>query len=192
MLKQNHHHNHQPLITMEITVISAKGLKASSSIPFSQRLRPFITLTTVSPTSPYTPSNDGKHCHVYKTRVDDQGGVNPTWGDKFHVPIDSTFFTNRYSSIYLQLYTKRLVLGQTQLGWCQIPAHDIGFPPAGSVRHLSYRLRARDGSRTNGILNLAIRFEGLENQGLTNSISPTLDTCQTVIGIPVTAFSTYS
>lgn len=190
MLKQNHHHNHQP--SMEITVISAEGLKASSSIPFSQRLRPFITLTTVPPTSPYRQSNGGKHCHVYKTRVDDRGGVNPTWGDKFHVPIDSAFLTNRRSSIYLQLYTKRLVLGQTQLGWCQIPAHDIGFPPAGTVRYLSYRLRARDGSRTHGILNLAIRFEGLDNHGLTNSISPTLDTCQTVIGIPVTAFSTYS
>lgn len=195
MLDHNQLH-HQPNFTMEITVISAQGLKSSSSILFSHRLRPFITLTTVPPccSNPCRLAKNGdQRCHVYETKVDDEGGINPTWGDKFHVPIDSTFFTNRYSCIYLQLYTKRLVLGQTQLGWCQIPAQDIGFPPAGSVRYLSYRLRARDGSRTQGILNLAVRLEGHDgDQGVTtNSISPTLDTCQTVIGIPVTKYSSY-
>lgn len=196
MLKHNHLH-HQPNFTMEITVISAQGLKSSSSILFSHRLRPFITLTAVPPScsNPCRPTrNADRRCHVYKTKVDDQGGTNPTWGDKFHVPMDSTFFTNRRSCLYLQLYTKRLVLGETQLGWCQIPAHDIGFPAAGSVRYLSYRLRARDGSKTHGILNLAVRFEGHSiSQGLTtNSISPTLDASQTVIGIPVTQFSMYN
>ncbi|KAF3448509.1 hypothetical protein FNV43_RR09222 [Rhamnella rubrinervis] len=195
MLKHNHLH-HQPNFTMEITVISAQGLKSSSSILFSHRLRPFITLTTVPPSCPNPfrlTRNGDKGCHLYTTKVDDEGGINPTWGDKFHVPVDSAFFTNRYSCLYLQLYTKRLVLGQTQLGWCQIPAQDIGFPPAGAVRYLSYRLRARDGSRTQGILNLAVRLEGQDDRqgAITNSISPTLETCQTVIGIPVTQFSTY-
>ncbi|PON86460.1 C2 domain containing protein [Trema orientale] len=184
--------NHRP-VTMEITVLSAEGLKAASSTNiFSRRLRPFMTLS-MAPSSPYFPTNVDKSCHVYKTRVDDQGGTNPTWGDKFRLPIDPSFFTNRYSGVYLQLYTKRLLLGQAQLGWCHIRAHDIGLPSAGTVRHLSYRLRARDGSRTRGVINLEVRLEGLESaggHGLSNSVSPTLPTCQTVIGIPVRAFST--
>ena len=183
-------HNRHP-VTMEITVLSAEGLKAASSTTiFSHRLRPFITFS-MTPPSPYFLTNADKSCDVYKTRVDDQGGTNPTWGDKFRLPIDSSFFTNRYSGIYLQLYTKRLILGQAQLGWCHIPAHDIGLPSTGTVRHLSYRLRARDGSRTRGIINLAVSLEGLEpvgDHGLSNSVSPTLSTCQTVIGIPVRPF----
>ncbi|XP_062074229.1 BON1-associated protein 2-like [Humulus lupulus] len=183
--------NHRP-VTMEITVLSAEGLRAASSLAvFSHRLRPFITLTMVAPPSPYYPTNDDKSCHVYTTRVDDEGGTNPTWGDKFRLPIDSSFFTNRYSGVHLQLYTKRILLGQAQLGWCQIPAHDIGLPSAGTVRHLSYRLRARDGSRTRGVINIAVRLEGLEPVGgpvLANSVPPSLATCQTVIGIPVRSY----
>ncbi|KAK9276972.1 hypothetical protein L1049_007107 [Liquidambar formosana] len=175
---------------MEITVISAQGLcTSSSSSLFSHRLRPFITLTTVPPTA-YEPTNGDKHGHVYQTRVDDEGGVNPTWGDKFHLPLDATFFSHRYSSIYLQLYTKRLLAGKTQLGWCQIPAADIldGFQPVGSLHHLSYRLRARDGSRGHGVVNVAVRLETqvpvCSDSGLTQS--PEKGECKTVIGIPVT------
>ncbi|KAJ0105139.1 hypothetical protein Patl1_18705 [Pistacia atlantica] len=159
---------------MEITVLSAQGLKNNSSTLFSNRIRPFITITTYSPT---TATSGDKQCHVYKTRVDDEG-VNPTWGDKFHLPTDNAFFANRYSCIYLQLYTKRLIVGQTLLGWCQIPVNDIGFPPVGSVRYLSYRLRDKDGSRGQGVVNLAIKLE---------NIVPVaeIDTCP-VIGIPVT------
>ncbi|XVF10656.1 hypothetical protein REPUB_Repub07fG0201100 [Reevesia pubescens] len=156
-----------------MTVVSAQGLKNSCSSLFCHRLRPFITITNFPPP---LPCNGDKRRHVFQTRVDDQGGVNPTWGDKFHVPIDGTFFANRYSCIYLQLFTKRLIAGQTQLGWCQIPAADIGLPPVGSVRQLSYRLRAADGTRAQGVINVAVKLEG-----------PLLvdDTCQTVIGIPV-------
>lgn len=181
------HNHHQPL-TMEITVVSAEGLKTlSSSALFSHRLRPFITISTVPPIRHF---NSDKGRHVYSTRVDDQGGTNPTWGDKFRLPIDdgAAFFTNANSGIHVHLYTKRLVLGRAQLGWCHIPAHDIGPPPAGTARHLSYRLRARDGSRTRGVINLSVRLEGsgpVAGHGLSHSVSPTLRACQTVIGIPV-------
>ncbi|KAJ6393719.1 hypothetical protein OIU77_023035 [Salix suchowensis] len=94
---------------MEITVISAQGLKNTSSGPFSHRLRPFITITACPP-------GRDKKCQMYRTRVDDQGGVNPTWGDKFHVPIDTAFFHSRYSCIYLHLYTKRLITGPSPTG----------------------------------------------------------------------------
>ncbi|CAN6580707.1 unnamed protein product [Malus baccata var. baccata] len=190
MLKQ---HSHQPLMKMEITVLSAQGLKTSSPSLFSNKIRPFVTITTLPPTiaPPCTPKTNGdRTLHVYKTRVDDQGGVNPTWGDKFHVPIDTTFFNNRYSCIYLQLFTKRLIMGRVQLGWCQIPVNDIGFPPASSARFLSYRLRARDGSRTNGIVNLSVKLENLgpvtDHRPLNSMTVPDFGMCGTVIGTLVT------
>ncbi|KAM5572562.1 hypothetical protein ABKV19_012560 [Rosa sericea] len=184
-------HSNQPV--MEITVISAQGLKNSSH--FSQKIRPFITLTTTPPAATPCRSSGDEKCHVYKTRADDEGGINPTWGDKFLVPLDASFFSNRYSCIYLQLYTKRLIMGRAQLGWCQIPAYDIvGFPATGSVRYLSYRLRARDGTRTHGVVNVAIKLENLapvSNQRVVsvNSITSTFDTCGTVIGTPVARLS---
>ncbi|XVF51536.1 hypothetical protein PTKIN_Ptkin04bG0192600 [Pterospermum kingtungense] len=170
----------QNLFSLELTVVSAQGLKSTAcSSLFSHRLRPFITVTTFPPCT----SSGGcyyKNRHVFQTRVDDQGGVNPTWGDKFHVPIDDTFFANRYSCIILQLFTKRLIAGQSQLGWCQIPAADIGLPPVGSVRQLSYRLRDGDGTRTQGVVNVTVKLEAPVSAAAT-----THDTCQPVIGVPV-------
>ncbi|CAI9755420.1 unnamed protein product [Fraxinus pennsylvanica] len=140
---------------IEITLISAQDLRVASSV-FCRRLRPFITVTTSA-----TLYGD-KQVKVYKTKVDDKGGVNPTWGDKFRLPLDQTIFYLRKSGIYLQLYTKHLVMGNTQLGWCLIPMTDIvnRLIPVGSTRFLSYRLRDRDGSRGNGIVNVAVKLEG--------------------------------
>ncbi|WCJ26205.1 hypothetical protein M5689_008040 [Euphorbia peplus] len=173
---------------MEITVLSAQGLKSSSSSPFSGRLRPFITITTYPAA---TPSDGDKNGHMYTTRIDEQGGVNPKWNDKFHVPIEPSFFANRYSSICLELYTKRLIMGKLFLGWCQIPVTDLGFPaPEDAVRFLNYRLRDRDGTRGHGIINLAIKLTGFQpvaGDRLLDSHfrGPPEINCQTVIGIPV-------
>lgn len=170
--------------SLEMTVVSAQGLKNttySSLFSHHRRLRPFITVTTF-------PNG------VFQTRVDDEGGVNPTWGDKFRVPIDDTFFANRYSCIYLQLFTKRLIAGQSQLGWCQIPATDIGLPPVGSVRQLSYRLRAGDGTRTQGVVNVAVKLEAARAPVVVAAAAThddqrsDHDTCRTVIGIPVSEY----
>ena len=169
--------------TLEMTVVSAQELKNTSFSLFSHRLRPFITITTFPPNPPCDATDHKRRHHVFQTTVDDQGGVNPTWGDKFHVPIDDTFFANRYSCIYLHLFTKRLIAGQAQLGWCQIPAADIGLPPVGSVRQLSYRLMAGDGTRTQGVINVAVKLEGFVPATTHDQLSN--DTSQTVIGIPV-------
>lgn len=168
---------------MEITVISAEGLKnTSSSLLFSHKLRPFITLTTVPP---YSHANKGSHVHVYQTRVDHEGGVHPSWGDKFELPIDSNFlYQPSCSCIYLQLYTKRLMVGQALLGWCKIPAADVF--PAGTVRRLSYRLRARDGSRGHGVVNVAVKLQGSITPPQRPLISNMLQLpSHTVMGIPV-------
>lgn len=150
---------------MELTVISAEDLKPKSSALFPRRLKPFVTLTLPSST------NGDKPVHVYKTTVDDAGGVNPTWGDKFHIPLDnnstSSFYRSHESQYYycpllcLQVSTKDLMGGQTQLGWCQIPAADVldGLSPAGHVRRLSYRLRDGDGCRGHGVVNIAVKLD---------------------------------
>lgn len=179
---------------MEITVISAEGLKPKSSVLFPRRLRPFITLTLPS-------TNGDKPIHEYKTRVNDAGGLNPSWGDKFHIPIDvstSSFYQRHYYHplIYLHLFTKDVMGGQTQLGWCQIPAADIldGLSPVGCVRRLSYRLRATDGSRGHGVVNIVVKLDCSgpvicpqsqrpSSSDLTHL--PEMGLSQTVIGIPV-------
>ncbi|XP_058222448.1 BON1-associated protein 2-like [Rhododendron vialii] len=181
---------------MELTVISAEDLKPKSSALFPRQLRPFVTLTLPS-------TNGDKPVHVYQTTVDEAGGTNPSWGDKFHIPLDhnstSSFYQRQYYHplIYLQLCTKDLMGGQTQLGWCQIPAADIldGLSPAGHVRRLSYRLRARDGCRGHGVVNIAVKLDGSgpvimcpQSQRPSSSDRrhwPEMGLGQTVIGIPV-------
>ncbi|KAH6790758.1 hypothetical protein C2S51_005764 [Perilla frutescens var. frutescens] len=153
--------NHPP--TLEITIISAQDLTRRGRASLG-RLRPFITLTAAK---------------MYKTRVDERGGVNPTWGEKFEISLDHAFF---YQGIYLQLHTKRLLMGQSQLGWCLVPASDIvsRLAPVGSTQFLSYRLRDRDGSRGRGIVNVAVRL-----QGSVYPSRPLISDDQSVIGIPV-------
>ncbi|CAJ1927997.1 unnamed protein product [Sphenostylis stenocarpa] len=139
--------------TLEISVVSAEGLNQHSS--FFNRIRPFITLTKLP----------ADVLHHY-----DGGGT----GDHvFRVALDPTFFSDTYSRLHLHLYNRRRFVGPTLLGWCLIPPTDIAFPHSHSLRYLSYRLRAKDGSRTHLILNLSLRFQG--------------SLCHSVIGIPVTA-----
>ncbi|KAI3727582.1 hypothetical protein L6452_16198 [Arctium lappa] len=179
---------------MEITIISAQGLKKTSILSsiFSRgHLRPFITLTTTPPSSA---AQGGDRSHVYTTTVDHEGGLNPTWGDKFDLSgvIDANFFYHKYSCIYLQLYTNRLLLGPRFLGWCGIPAADIadGFSPAGTVRQLSYRLRKKDGSKGHGVVNVVVKLDGSVFQARRRVDSgvrrlPEMEFGRVAIGIPV-------
>ncbi|KAJ0630663.1 putative C2 domain-containing protein [Helianthus annuus] len=180
-LRSTNYNNIQLL--MEITVVSAQGLKKSSSL-FSHHIRPFITLTTSSSSSSHL---------IYKTTVvvDHQGGLSPTWGHNFDLSnvIDATFFSHNNSSyIYLHLYTNRLfLLGPRFLGWCRIPAADIadGFSP---VRHLSYRLRKKDGSRGHGVVNVVVKLETTIFQALRRGDAagvPEMNFGRVAMGIPV-------
>ncbi|XWS61814.1 hypothetical protein CRYUN_Cryun07bG0157600 [Craigia yunnanensis] len=152
-----------PQFVMEIKVLSAENLKKpASGGPLSRRSRTFISITK------FNGDNSGTDC---KGEVE-----NSTFGDRFLVPIESNFFANN-SCIYLELHTKRLLGHQAQLGWCLIPAVDIGAPPVGSVRYLSYKLRAKDGSRGHGIVNLHVKLE---------SYGYLVHSGEEVIGMPVT------
>ncbi|CAL0330937.1 unnamed protein product [Lupinus luteus] len=164
-------------VVVEITIISIEGLNNYTSF-FNPTIKPFITITKLSTTTT-TPIT-----------------TTLTWDHKFRITLDHSFFQDRYQCLYLQLFTKRRIMGLTQLGWCMIPALDIGLLPQGSVGYLSYRLRAKDGSRGQAVINLSVRLEGHGHDGhvhvsnvpwMSTSVSPTTDTRHTVIGIPITA-----
>lgn len=153
--------------TLEISVVSIEGLNNYSS--YFSRIRPFIALTKLP------------------TQVVYDGGGGGTRDHVFRVPVDPTFFSDTYSCLHLQLYNNRRIVGPTKLGWCMIPPSDIAsLLPNDSVRYLSYRLRATDGSRGHVIINLSIRLQRGGSCSSLPWITPPY-TCQTVIGIPVTA-----
>ncbi|KGN50138.1 hypothetical protein Csa_000552 [Cucumis sativus] len=148
-----------PPFVVEITVISADGLKNSSSIFSLHRpFRPFLTLSTVPDDGGFLPSNPIYH-----------------FGDLFRIPLDVGFFPNR-CFIFLRLFSKRLLFGPALIGWCRMPADDISQLPVGSVKRLSYRLRKRDGSRSRVIVNLTLKL-----------VESVMEPCGTVIGMPVAA-----
>ncbi|KAL2348066.1 hypothetical protein Fmac_002066 [Flemingia macrophylla] len=119
-----------------------------------------------------------KRIDMSLTKLHSRSRYDGTGEHVFRVPLDPSFS----DSLVLQLFNKRRFLGPTHLGSCLIPPSDIALPPYHSLRHLSYRLRARDGSSTHIIVNLSIRFHA----------SPDLHTCQPVLGIPITALRKFS
>ncbi|GMJ04830.1 hypothetical protein HRI_004152200 [Hibiscus trionum] len=66
--------NSEQHFTLEMTVVSARGLKNPSSFLFSHRLRPFITITTFPPQTSLNAAAS-KNRHGFQTRVDDQGSA---------------------------------------------------------------------------------------------------------------------
>ncbi|GKB33822.1 C2 calcium-dependent membrane-targeting protein [Tanacetum coccineum] len=181
---------------MEITIISAQGLKKTStlSITFFSSPKTFYHFNPPIHPSPYTnPSQGGGACTL--TRVAREGGVNPAWGEKFDFSkvIDKSFFYNKNSYIYLQLYTNRSLLSPRFLGWCAIPARDIvdGFSQVGTARQLSYRLRKKDGSRGHGFVNVMVKLESSVFEGPKRVLEPDVRRLpemsygRVAIGVPV-------
>ncbi|TYG77373.1 hypothetical protein ES288_D03G189500v1 [Gossypium darwinii] len=151
-----------PQFVMELTVLPIENLKKQASCGlFTRHLRLHISLTKFNGVKNLCEGNAEKS----------------TFGESFVVPIESTFFANN-SYINLQLHTKRLLGRKDLLGWCQIPAADIGEPPVGSVRYLSYKLRGKYGSRGNKIVDLRLKLK---------SYGCPMHAGQEVIGTPVVA-----
>nr|GMC56170.1 BON1-associated protein 2-like [Ipomoea batatas]GMD00455.1 BON1-associated protein 2-like [Ipomoea batatas]GMD75134.1 BON1-associated protein 2-like [Ipomoea batatas]GMD79979.1 BON1-associated protein 2-like [Ipomoea batatas] len=179
-------------LMIDIANSNGYGLKsASSSNPLSRRLRAFATVTALT--------HGLATGLAQRTAVDARGGDSPAWGDKFWLALDPSMFYHGHSRVYLELHTKHFLVGQSLLGWCQIPAADVidGLVQVGSLRHLSYRLREKDGSRGHGVVNVAVRVEGSFFQGVhfplpqraslysDMAITPLEEENEPVIGIPV-------
>ncbi|KAL3362236.1 hypothetical protein AABB24_014890 [Solanum stoloniferum] len=174
---------------MEITIISAQGLKNTTTWPW--RFRPFATLSTASTTDVHTTNVDETI-----RNTNNNNNYNATWGDKFHLSIDASLFLHGHLCIYIQIYSKNFLKGRSELGWCMIPAADVfnGLLPAGFLRQFSYRLRNKDGSRGNGVVNVAVKLDASLVLGMHPQRSPMylpeVSEYSPVLGIPVTASST--
>ncbi|CAN4077783.1 unnamed protein product [Withania somnifera] len=181
---------------MEITIISAQGLKNTTTWPW--RLRPFATVSTVMPTSSF--SSVTAATKVQTTSVDEKIGniktnnSNSMLGDKFYLSINPSQFLHAHICIYIQIYSKNFLKGRSELGWCMIPATDVldGLIPVGFVRQFSYRLRNKDGSRGHGVVNVAVKLEAsfvLEMHAQRSPVMtylPEEREYSPVLGIPVT------
>ncbi|WVZ25498.1 hypothetical protein V8G54_004042 [Vigna mungo] len=111
------------MTTLEITVVFAEGLNQPSY--YFNRIRPFFTLTKLPAHLLYHYDGGGTGDHV------------------FRVPLDPTFFSDKYSRLHLHLYNDRRFIGPTLLKWCLIPPSDIAFPPSHSFCYLIYRSKRR-------------------------------------------------
>ncbi|KAI4367911.1 hypothetical protein MLD38_016537 [Melastoma candidum] len=168
--------------SIEITVVSAQGLRNSCSFPFFwKRLRSYATVA-LSMAGPCRNELPDESRPAYATKVDDRGGTDPRWDEKFRIPVDSVFLEDvRFSSICVRVYAR----GGSQLGWCRVPMEDVVISPPGKVSYLSYRLRdPRDGTRGHGIVSVAVKLDGLQANTCCSRL-PSLDSRQAVIGIPV-------
>ncbi|KAL3743105.1 hypothetical protein ACJRO7_018409 [Eucalyptus globulus] len=176
-------------VSVEITVISAQGLRNPTlNALFSRRLKPYATLAVAAAAAAAAAASAPRPAHA--TGVDRRGGTNPTWNEKFRLPVDPGFFADLRSSVYLDVRARQLVGGEAVLGWCLIPAGDILSPEAaaaaGSVVFLSYRLRDRDGTRGHGTVNVSVRVVVEQGRaGCGDAWAGCGDAWRTVIGLPV-------
>lgn len=150
------------MLELEITVLSCEGLNLmTQSSSFSSWCSSFILRSPANsnPTTHFisvTTFPDQKP-KVYSGSLQDDGAGE---GGVVRVPVDSSFLSDTQSCLYVQIYRKRRILWPSQVGWCLIPASDIGSPPPpSSVRCLSYRLRGRDGCVGGAIINLSIQWK---------------------------------
>ncbi|WOL13104.1 hypothetical protein Cni_G21873 [Canna indica] len=189
-------------LAMEITVLSAEDLKnPSSSLLPGRRLRPFVAVFAAA-----TLDCDRLPPPLHRTRVDEQGAHNPSWGDKIRLPLDPSLLRAATSTggleddeagVYLAILSKRSLGGPAQIGWCRIPPADVldGIRPPSALRRLSYALRdPRHGGRGHGVIHVAVRLLG---QDVDRVLAPPPPRplleepgwCRVAIGIPVAAFA---
>ncbi|KAI4343264.1 hypothetical protein MLD38_027793 [Melastoma candidum] len=152
----------QPVV-IEITIISANGLRDTAPFPiFWKRPKRYVTMAPVARILGGRIKEADEPHPVYTTTVDNRGGTDPQWKEKFRITVETSFFANAGSSICVRVYSRGFARRVTQLGWCKIPAEDMLMSPPGKVGYLSYRLRnPLDGTRGHGIVNMAVKLEGL-------------------------------
>ncbi|KAK3002016.1 hypothetical protein RJ639_021081 [Escallonia herrerae] len=130
-----------PFQLLELSVISAQDLA-----PVSKNLRTY-GVAWVNPE------------RKLRTRIDQQGQINPTWNDKFVFRVDDRFLTSDTSAVMIEIYA---------LGWLRdIPVGSVRvlisnlIPPSfrkqnnSSRRFVALQIR-RPSGRPQGILNMGV------------------------------------
>ncbi|KAF7828306.1 NEP-interacting protein 1 [Senna tora] len=92
----------KPTVELEMKVLSCEGLDLVNNSKAATR-RPFISVTRMP------------ELEVYTSRLNTNGEDDGEGGALFRVPLDSSFFSDANSSLQLQLYTKRRIVGSSQL-----------------------------------------------------------------------------
>ncbi|XP_027087828.1 uncharacterized protein [Coffea arabica] len=127
-----------PFQLLELNVISAQDLA-----PVSQNLRTYA-VAWMNPE------------RKLRTRVDQQGKINPTWNDKFVFRVDEKFLDSETSSVMIEVYA---------IGW-------LRDTPVGSVRVLVSNLIPQNVRKTNNsqrrFVALQIRRPSGRPQGILN------------------------
>nr|CAD1830278.1 unnamed protein product [Ananas comosus var. bracteatus] len=186
-------------LALEITVLSAESLPDPSSCSFSssflhllfpqqQRLRPYAALSISN--------SDGDGDDVYRTRVDEEGAHNPTWGDTLLLPVGPAFL-DADAAVNLSVLSQGCCrgAGPALLGSCRIPSADVfdGLRPAAARRRLSYALRStphhHHHRRPCSVVHVAVRALGrcVDQLAPPPLPPPQLGWARVAVGIPVAA-----
>lgn len=130
---------------LELTLISAQGLKGRSGSNTSQQMKTYALAWTDS-------------SFKLRTCIDHDGNENPTWNDQFLFKVSSDFLSHETSGISIEIFSVGF-LRDTLLGTVRLLVRD--FLRSGSA--FNAVMIRRPSGRIQGILNLGIAvFEGAD------------------------------
>lgn len=130
-----------PFQLLELTIVSAQDLS-----PASKSLRTYAVIW-VNPE------------RKLRTRIDQQGQINPTWNDKFVFRVDDNFLNSDTSSVMIEIYALGW-LRDTHVGSVRVLISNL-IPPSvrrengSSRRFVALQIR-RPSGRPQGIINVGV------------------------------------
>lgn len=126
---------------LEVTVISGENLLDNRKQPVKKNV--FVNIKT-----------DSYSSNLQTTKLDKEGGSNPTWNEKLIVDLPM-----HASHLTVEVQCKNSS-GIKTVGIARVPTSDFigGFLPEDYLRFLSYRLRDEKGKK-NGIINFSVRVK---------------------------------
>ncbi|XP_051137922.1 uncharacterized protein LOC127256125 [Andrographis paniculata] len=133
-------------LTAEICLISARGLRRSSSCCWN-RLH-WYAVAWIHP--------DHKFC----TKIDAPGTGNPLWNTTFAHPIPRS---QSHPALHVEVYSREPVfLRQTFLGSATVPLNEFLEKHTGSERVGSFQLRTQKSDKAVGFVDISIRISDSE------------------------------
>ncbi|KVI08116.1 uncharacterized protein LOC112503056 [Cynara cardunculus var. scolymus] len=133
----------KPHQLLEITIMSAQDLQ-----PVARKMKTYAT----------TWLHDN---HKLSTRIDNKGGNNPTWNDKFVFRVDDEFLRCEASTLTVEIYSthwfRDSLIGTVRVlvGNLVPPSQSFKPPYNGGMRCVALQVR-RPSGRTQGVLNIGV------------------------------------
>ncbi|KAL3520607.1 hypothetical protein ACH5RR_018756 [Cinchona calisaya] len=130
-----------PYQLLELNVISAQDLST-----VSRNLRTYA-ITWINPE------------RKLRTRIDQQGQINPTWNDKFVFRVDEKFLNSETSSVMIELYAvgwlRDIPVGSVRVLISNLIPQNVRKQKNSSRRFVALQIR-RPSGRPQGILNMGV------------------------------------